>query len=71
MPPSITPEARSDHPRRHPSLRDEVWRNAATRSFVGLRVDLAEVAPERVEELVEHAWRNKAPKRVVAAYDAR
>jgi hypothetical protein len=23
------------------------------------------------EELIERAWRNKAPKRVVAAYDAR
>jgi hypothetical protein len=34
-------------------------------------VDLANVSEERVQELVERAWRNKAPKRVVAAYDAR
>ncbi|HZE34578.1 MAG TPA: MmcQ/YjbR family DNA-binding protein [Actinoallomurus sp.] len=54
-----------------PAVYEEVWRNAATRSFVGLRVDLSKVSRERVEELVEHAWRNKAPKRVVAAYDAR
>lgn len=48
---------------------EEVWRTAATKSFVGLRVDLAKVSEERIRELVEHAWRNKAPKRVVAAYD--
>jgi hypothetical protein len=28
------------------------------------------VSEERVQELIEHAWRNTAPKRVVAAYDA-
>ncbi|HWH11745.1 MAG TPA: hypothetical protein VG165_11505 [Solirubrobacteraceae bacterium] len=39
--------------------------------LVGVRVDLAQVSEERVRELVEHAWRNKAPKQVVAAYDAR
>ncbi|NKZ06507.1 MmcQ/YjbR family DNA-binding protein [Actinomadura latina] len=50
---------------------EEVWRTAATKIFVGLRVDLAKVDEERVRELVENAWRNKAPKRVVAAYDAR
>jgi hypothetical protein len=49
---------------------EEVWRTAAMKIFVGLRVDLAKVPEERVQELVEHAWRNKAPKRVVAAYDA-
>ena len=54
-----------------PAVYEEVWRNAATRSFVGLRVDLAKVSRERVGELVERAWRNKAPKRVVTAYDAR
>ena len=54
-----------------PAVYEEVWRNAATRSFVGLRVHLVAVGEERVRELVEHAWRNKAPKRLVAAYDAR
>ncbi|MEV1168239.1 MmcQ/YjbR family DNA-binding protein [Nonomuraea sp. NPDC049784] len=48
----------------------EVWRTASTKIWVGLRVDLAKVSHERIQELVEHAWRNKAPKRVVAAYDA-
>ena len=27
-------------------------------------------ATATVQELVEHAWRNKAPKRAVSAYDA-
>jgi hypothetical protein len=49
---------------------EEVWRTGATRSFVGLRFDLAKVTEKRVQQLVEHAWRNKAPKRVVANYDA-
>ncbi|MFU8851482.1 MmcQ/YjbR family DNA-binding protein [Micromonospora sp. SL1-18] len=53
-----------------PTTYEEVWRTAGRRSFVGLRVDLTKVAEDRVKELVEHAWRNKAPKRVVAAYDA-
>lgn len=53
-----------------PAIYEEVWRTAATKIFVGLRVDLAKVSRERVQELVEHAWRNKAPKRLVASYDA-
>lgn len=53
-----------------PDVFEEVWRKAATQVFVGLRVDLAKVSPNRMKELVEHAWRNKAPKRVAAAYDA-
>jgi hypothetical protein len=54
-----------------PAIYEEVWRPGATRSLVGLRVDLAKVSAEHAQELVEHAWRNKAPKRVVAGYDAR
>jgi hypothetical protein len=46
-----------------PATYEEVWRTAATKSFVGLRVDLAKVLEERIQELVEHAWRNKDPKR--------
>jgi hypothetical protein len=53
-----------------PAIYEEVWRTAATKIWVGLRVDLAKVPEERVQELVERAWRNKAPKRVVAAYDS-
>lgn len=39
-------------------------------TWVGVRVDLAAVPDERVRELLDHAWRNRAPKRLVAAYDA-
>jgi hypothetical protein len=53
-----------------PAIYEEVWCPGATKSFVGLRVDLAKVPEERVQELVEHAWRNKAANRMVAAYDA-
>jgi hypothetical protein len=52
-----------------PAVYETVWRNG--RFFVGLRVDLAEVSPERMRELVEHAWRNRAPKRLIAEYDDR
>jgi hypothetical protein len=52
-----------------PDIYEEVWRNG--RIFVGLRVDLAKVAHERMRELVEHAWRNRAPKRLIAEYDSR
>ncbi|HEY3687044.1 MAG TPA: MmcQ/YjbR family DNA-binding protein [Streptosporangiaceae bacterium] len=53
-----------------PEVYEEVWRTAARPTWVGLRVDLAAVSRERVAELAEHAWRNRAPKRLVAAYDA-
>ncbi|MPZ89199.1 MAG: MmcQ/YjbR family DNA-binding protein [Nitriliruptorales bacterium] len=51
-----------------PDVYEEVWRSNRG-IFVGLRVDLSKVSAGRVRELVEHAWRNKAPKRLVAAYD--
>jgi hypothetical protein len=53
-----------------PDVYEEVWREHG-RIFVGLRVDLAEVGAERMRELIEHAWRNRVPKRVAAAYDGR
>jgi hypothetical protein len=52
-----------------PDVFEEVWRNG--RIFVGLRVDLAKVTQQRIRELIEHAWRNRAPKRLVAEYDSR
>ncbi|RLP94882.1 hypothetical protein EAD89_02685 [Micromonospora sp. BL4] len=52
-----------------PDIYEEVWRNG--RIFVGLRVDLSKVTEERMRELIEHAWRNRAPKRLVAAHDNR
>ncbi|QKG19622.1 MmcQ/YjbR family DNA-binding protein [Actinomadura verrucosospora] len=68
---SVTEEEAAAAVAADPAVFEEVWRTAGTRIFVGLRADLAKVTGERVAELVEHAWRNKAPKRVVAAYDAR
>ncbi|SIM66408.1 MmcQ/YjbR family DNA-binding protein [Micromonospora cremea] len=52
-----------------PDIYEEVWRNG--RIFVGLRVDLAKVTEEGMRELIEHAWRNRAPKRLVALHDSR
>ena len=52
-----------------PDVYAEVWRNG--RIFVGLRVDLAKVTEKRMQELIEHAWRNRAPKRLIAEYDSR
>ena len=51
-----------------PSVYEEVWRNQGE-IFVGLRVDLSRVGSERFRTLLEYAWRNKAPKRLIAAYD--
>ena len=51
-----------------PDVFEEVWREHG-RIFVGLRVDLAKVPGKRMQELIEHAWRNRAPKRLVAEYD--
>jgi hypothetical protein len=53
-----------------PATYEEVWRPGATKSFVGVRVDLARVSEERVRELIERAWRTKAPRRLLGAYDA-
>ncbi|WP_206641536.1 SDR family NAD(P)-dependent oxidoreductase [Nonomuraea polychroma] len=53
-----------------PHDRPSIWRAAGTRIWAGLRIDLAKVPEERVQELVERAWRHKTPKRVVAGYDA-
>jgi len=53
-----------------PDVYEEVWREPG-RIFVGLRVDLAKVSQKRLQELIEHAWRNRVPKRVAAAYDGR
>jgi hypothetical protein len=43
-----------------PDVYEEVWRSG--RIFVGLRVDLAKVGQERMRELIEQAWRNRAPQ---------
>jgi hypothetical protein len=52
---------------------EEVWRSGGPngRIFVGLRVDLGRVERERLGALIEQAWRHRAPRRLVAAHDAR
>lgn len=52
-----------------PGTFEAVWRQG--RIFVGVRVDLATASAADVQELIEHAWRAKAPKRLVATYDER
>ena len=37
----------------------------------GLRVSLAATPPAILAEIIEEAWRRKAPKRIVAAFDQR
>ena len=68
---SVSPEEAATAVAADPTIYEEIWRPGAGKSLVGLRVDLAKVSEERVRELVELAWRNKARKRVAAAYDAR
>lgn len=37
--------------------------------LIGVRADLASVPTERLEQMFEQAWRNKAPKRLVTEFD--
>jgi len=46
-----------------------VRRQDASRSFLGLQVELASVCGERIRCLVEEAWREQAPKRLAAGRD--
>ena len=50
-----------------PDRYEELWWG---KKLSGLKVLLAAAEPERVAELLEESWRVRAPKRVVAAYDA-
>jgi hypothetical protein len=54
-----------------PASYKAVWRQDARRSFLGLQAQLGAVTPGRARELVELAWRQQAPKRLVAGYDRR
>jgi hypothetical protein len=44
-------------------------RPTTPRTFLGFRVELAAVPEKRVRELLGHAWRTRAPKRLLAQYD--
>lgn len=65
---SVDREAAEAAAAEDPDVYEVVWRSG--RIFVGVRVDLERAPAERVRELIVGAWRNKAPKRVLAAYDA-
>jgi hypothetical protein len=52
-----------------PATCEAVRRRDARRSFLGLQVELGEVSTARIRNLVEEAWRQQAPKRLVAEYD--
>lgn len=45
-----------------------IWGKRPVRDWVQVNLPVAD--PAEVRELLEDAWRRKAPKRVVAAYDA-
>jgi hypothetical protein len=47
---------------------EELWWGGQLR---GVGVNLAAARPARVYELLEEAWRRKAPKQLVAAYDVK
>jgi hypothetical protein len=44
-----------------PKAYEEIWRNGKT--FMGVRVDLAAVSPDRVRELIKASWHHSAPRR--------
>jgi hypothetical protein len=50
-----------------PAVFGELWWG---KKLGGLQVALGAADPTRVAELLEDAWRRKAPKRAVAAHDA-
>src|SRR5947209_6382569 len=45
--------------------------SAYTGRYGWTTVDLGRVDPEELQEMVEEAWRRTAPKKLVAAFDAR
>ncbi|MGH7705631.1 MAG: MmcQ/YjbR family DNA-binding protein [Candidatus Dormibacteria bacterium] len=52
-----------------PSNCKAVRRQDARRSFLGLEVELDGVPADRIERLVERAWRQRAPKRLANERD--
>jgi hypothetical protein len=51
-----------------PDTFEELWWG---KTLSGLRVHLAAADPDRIAELLEEAWRRKAPKRLLADLDKR
>ncbi|MEA2828698.1 MAG: hypothetical protein QOG43_3137 [Actinomycetota bacterium] len=60
-------EARAVAAQSGPAFEELSW----GKKLCGVRVHLPSLdEPDLVRELIEDAWRSRAPKRVVAAYDA-
>lgn len=51
-----------------PAACAAVRRQDARRSFLGLQVELGSISPEDIRDLAEKAWRQQAPKRLVAQH---
>ena len=52
-----------------PAACAAVRRQDARRTFLGLQVELRKASEERIRHLAEDAWRQQAPKRLVAERD--
>jgi hypothetical protein len=52
-----------------PSTYEAVRRRDSRRSFLGLQVQLDNIGSELVHGLVEQAWRQQAPRQLVAEHD--
>ncbi len=65
----VAEQQAADAARADPSAYESVRRPDAGKSFLGLQVELGRVPAERVRSLVEEAWRQQAPKRLVAEHD--
>ena len=65
----ISPEAAAAAAADEPAVYEVIHRSDARRSFLGLSVRLTAVSEDRVHELIEHAWRHQAPRRLVLAHD--
>lgn len=65
----IAEQQAADASQAAPAAYKALRRPDAKKSFLGLQVELGRVPAERVRSLVEEAWRQQAPKRLVAEYD--
>jgi hypothetical protein len=52
-----------------PGICEAVRRRDARKSFLGLRVEIDSIPAERIRSLVEQAWRQQAPGKLVAERD--
>ena len=65
----VSPEEAAKAASDEPAVYEVVHRSDPRRSYLGLSVKLTAVSENRVRELLEHAWRHKAPRRLVLTHD--